>query len=142
MFAGVYFEESDRNDLATDNEAAWRQYAWPLVGAYTSFMRSGLSVVALNRQVLLEEIEQLSVLYMPYDRENIPVDLEVEPASFEARGGVLNCRDSSLRWDDPLESANAHSEFETRIQSLKASAAFWVAISDDTQTVYPFLYVD
>lgn len=140
-FAGVYFEEDARNALATDYEQAWRKYIWPSVGAYTSFLKAGLPIVALNKNTVAEQLEFLQVIYVPFAKNSASDELTALLAAFEERGGVVIERNLALKWDDPSGTDAAHSIFTRRLESVAPLAPFKIISPSTNAPVYPFFYV-
>jgi len=139
-FAGVYFEEKTRNSLATDYESAWREYIWPSVGAYTTFMQSGIPVIAVNKHTILEKLKKLELLYIPFERKDADSNLAAALLEFEEKGGIILERDRALEWDTPSGTANAHRLFKQRVAAYKSLSPFSVTVPDTGPEVYPFFY--
>lgn len=130
-FAAVHYGESSRNTRKADYRAAWEEVLWPMVGAYSTFVREGVPVGTVDDyQLAAGDLEGYELLFLS-NRGELTEGQATSVAAFEASGGVVIENDTSWAWSDPDQTDAAAAAFLAEVEPYLEGASVNVSGGPD-----------
>lgn len=99
-------------------------------------------MVALGKHTIARQLEDLTVVFLPFRRTSANSELSSLLTAFEAGGGLVIESNPSLDWDTHSGTADAHDAFLQDLKTIAHLTPFRVDVPDNNPSVYPFFYTE